>query len=94
MAFRKRITIGEMTQGLLYFERDLEKGIYQLIALENGNLFQRASQLSHRYAQEFGVRYLDMLHVASALLVGATRFLTFDARQGKLAKAVGLQVKP
>jgi len=94
MAFRKRITIGEMTQGLLYFERDLEKGIYQLIALENGNLFQRASQLSHRYAQEFGVRYLDMLHIAAALLVGATRFLTFDARQGKLAKAVGLQVKP
>ena len=40
------------------------------------------------------MRYLDMLHIAAALLVGATRFLTFDARQGKLAKAVGLQVKP
>jgi hypothetical protein len=43
---------------------------------------------------EFGVRYLDMLHVSAALLLNAPRFLTFDTRQGKLAQAVGLQVKP
>jgi predicted nucleic acid-binding protein len=52
-----------------------------------------ASQLSNRHALEIGVRYLDMLHVASAVLLKADRFLTFDLRQRRLAKAVGLDVK-
>ena len=36
----------------------------------------------------------DLLHVALALTLGATEFLTFDARQATLAKAAGLKVKP
>jgi len=35
---------------------------------------------------------LDTLHVASALELGAERFWTFDERQAKLARAVGLKV--
>jgi hypothetical protein len=34
------------------------------------------------------------LHVALALESGAKIFLSFDARQRKLAKAAGLKVKP
>ena len=34
---------------------------------------------------------LDTLHVACALELGAERFWTFDARQAKLARAVGLK---
>jgi predicted nucleic acid-binding protein len=34
---------------------------------------------------------LDTLHVASALELGAERFWTFDERQAKLARAVGLK---
>jgi predicted nucleic acid-binding protein len=93
LAFRKRITVGEMTQGLLHLERDLERGNYQMSAVEEGSLFHKATQLSNRHALEFGVRYLDMLHVASALLVNARRFQTFDLRQRKLAQAAGLDVK-
>jgi predicted nucleic acid-binding protein len=39
-----------------------------------------------------GTRTLDTLHVASALELRATEFWTFDDRQAKLAKAVGLKV--
>ena len=94
LAFRKLITIGEMTQGLMHFERAQAEGVYELRLSEPGELFQTASRLSSRYALEFGVRYLDMLHIASALLANAKRFLTFDASQTKLARAVGLKVKP
>jgi len=94
LAFRKLITIGEMTQGLIHLERAQEEGVYELQPGVPDEIFQKATQLSHRHALEIGVRYLDTLHIASALLVNAKRFLTFDARQGKLAKAVGLEVRP
>jgi hypothetical protein len=40
------------------------------------------------------VRSFDLLHVGLAVTLGATDFLTFDARQATLAKAAGLKVKP
>jgi predicted nucleic acid-binding protein len=94
LAFRKQRTTEEATRALLHLERDLSEGIYELKPAPAEDLFGKVAQLSNRHAVELGVRYLDMLHVASALLVHAKRFLTFDARQGKLAKAAGLQVKP
>ena len=93
LAFRKLITIGEMTQGLIHFERGQTEGVFEFRKIESDDLFRKAAQLSNRHAVEHGVRYLDMLHVASALLANATRFLTFDLRQRKFAQAVGLDVK-
>lgn len=40
-----------------------------------------------------GTRSLDILHVATALVLGCQTFHTFDTRQGKLARAAGLKVK-
>ncbi len=94
LAFQKHIALSEMTQALLQLERDEAEGFYEMQYVEAEDLYIKTSQLSHRHALESGVRYLDMLHIASALLVNARRFLTFDVRQGKLAKAVGLEVKP
>ena len=94
LAFKKNIDLGEMTRALLQFEHDAAEGYLLLAELESKTVFEKADQLSNRHAAEVGVRYLDMLHVASALLIGARLFLTFDARQAKLANAVGLQVKP
>ena len=93
LAFRKLITIGEMTQGLIHFERGQTEGVFEFRKIESDDLFRKAAQLSNRHAVKHGVRYLDMLHVASALLANATRFLTFDLRQRKFAQAVGLDVK-
>jgi hypothetical protein len=33
-----------------------------------------------------------MIHVASALAMGADRFFTFDAKQSQLASAAGMQI--
>ena len=93
LVFQKDINLAEMTRALLQFEHDEAEGFLRSIILENDAVFEKASQLSNRYAVEHGVRYLDMLHVASALLANAKRFLTFDRRQRKFAQAAGLDVK-
>ena len=51
-----------------------------------------AEQLSAKYTWTLGYRGFDILHVATALHLGAREFLTFDARQKALAKAEGLLV--
>ena len=53
-----------------------------------------AKTLSKRHTMTGGHRSLDVLHVATALHLGAREFLTFDANQMKLALAEKLKVKP
>ncbi|MGA7460926.1 MAG: type II toxin-antitoxin system VapC family toxin [Candidatus Korobacteraceae bacterium] len=53
--------------------------------------FERCVQLAGQYGARLGLATLDTLHVASALELGAERFWTFDVRQTKLARAVGLK---
>ena len=57
-------------------------------------LVQEAESLAEHHTPVLGTRSLDILHVAAALVLGATEFCTFDTRQGKLAKATGLHVQP
>ena len=51
------------------------------------------ADLGFRYGPKLGVRTLDTLHVACALKLRAEQFWTFDSRQTKLAKAVGLDAR-
>ena len=46
------------------------------------------------YSATLRCRTLDIIHVAAALVLGTHEFITFDARQGTLAKRAGLTVKP
>lgn len=50
----------------------------------------RATELSRRHTLTQGHRTYDVLLVAAAIELGATDFLTFDARQARLAEAEGL----
>jgi predicted nucleic acid-binding protein len=56
--------------------------------------WERAVILLRRYGATLGARTLDVLHVASALILKPDVFLTFDKRQSQLAKAEGLRVLP
>ncbi len=68
----------------------------------NGDLFyldllwraalDRAFELSKKHSPTIGARSLDVLHVACALELKLSHFLTFDERQAKLAKATGLKL--
>jgi hypothetical protein len=51
-----------------------------------------AERLALDHSATVGTRSLDVIHVASALTLGCTDFVTGDVRQGRLAKAVGLRV--
>ncbi len=51
-----------------------------------------ASTYSRQRTAQGGNRTLDILHVATAVHLRAAEFLTFDARQQKLARQAGLKV--
>jgi len=54
--------------------------------------YERARRMTRRHSAQLGTRTLDILHVTSAIELGAERFLTFDERQRKLAQVEGLRV--
>jgi predicted nucleic acid-binding protein len=93
LAFRRQITEMDMTRHLLTFERDQDEGFFEVTSIDFPELLSKASQISHRHTLAHGLRYLDVLHIASAVTTKAKRFLTFDLRQRKLAAAIGLDVK-
>lgn len=55
-------------------------------------VFEVCTKLARQYGPKLGIRTLDSLHVACALELKAEHFWTFDERQAKLAKAVGLKI--
>lgn len=76
------------------FEADLANGIAILVPCSFQDVFVRAEDLSKKYTSAGGHRSFDILHVATALVLGAREFLTFDANQRKLATAEKLRVRP
>ena len=93
-AFRAEITAAEMNQSIAAFEQDIATGRWQRPAYTAATVEQKADELSAGHSTALGCRTLDIIHVAAALVLGATEFVTFDGRQGALAKQVGLTVKP
>ena len=83
----------EAARMLADLQSDLASGLLQIAPVDWANVISTAEQLSTRHTGKGGQRAFDVLHVATALELGARDFLTFDARQGALAKAAGLKVK-
>lgn len=90
--FRRLLTEVQAREMYGTFERDRIVGLWNQIDLPL-NTMETCIELARRYTSQFGTRTLDTLHVAAALELKAERFWTFDDRQAKLAKAVGLKLK-
>lgn len=90
-ACRKAITAGAMADALLSFEEDLAERRYTEIDVLWRATLRRAADISRTYTAKLGCRSLDALHVATALELGLRDFVTFDARQRQVARAVGLK---
>ncbi len=90
--FRKIIRRKEARLVWRDFEHDWG-GIYAVTEIPPES-FARAERLAQRYTARLGTRSLDILHVATALLLKPEAFFTFDERQRKLAKAERLRVIP
>ena len=88
--FRGYMTIVEADRTRHELEKDRDAGLWVSIHIPD-NAFNVCADLGRRYGSKLGVRTLDSLHVACALELKAARFWTFDGRQLKLARAVGLQ---
>lgn len=93
LVFRKQASLGEVRAIFDQFSLDRRLGAFRsaVLTLE---IWDKAAHFSELHTRAFGTRTLDVLHVAAALLLKPDVFLTFDKRQAKLARAVGLQVAP
>lgn len=91
--FRKEITIEQRKAAFSAIDSDLADQILAHTAIPWTNVFRTADELAGNHVETLGVRSFDLLHVAIAITLGATAFLTFDTRQSALAKAAGLKVK-
>ena len=90
--FRKEISKAERDHSLNLLLADLSAGIFHHIEIPQSSVLVETERLSAQQSEKLGTRSLDILHVAMALSLGCRRFLGFDQRQVKLAKAVGLSV--
>lgn len=91
--FRREIQIAEADRAAADFAEDV-RGSRYLISSVTPAVFDQAANLVHQHSATIGCRTLDTLHVASALTLGATTFLSFDVNQRGLAAATGLSLLP
>ncbi len=90
--YRKRLVAGSAEEILDLFKEDVEAGRLIMQTPNLAQVIRRASQLSARYTLSGGHRSFDILHIAGALELEATHFLSFDANQSTLARTLGLRL--
>jgi len=93
-AGRKEITPTQASAAISLLHSDLEAGFMALAESNLGGSFHDAEMIAERYAAKTLARSLDILHVAIAMSIGCTEFVSFDRRQRTLAKSLGLKVLP
>jgi len=96
-ALRLKVFRGEMSgresqESLRHLRTDIGSGVWQRPVYDPADVFHEAERLSARHAATLGCRTLDVLHVAAAVVLNATDFLTYDVRQANLARKAGLRV--
>jgi predicted nucleic acid-binding protein len=71
---------------------DKRLGRVQVASCNLSQVLEEALRLSSLCTLTGGHRSFDILHVASAVVLRADRFLTFDQNQARLARSLGLKV--
>lgn len=88
---RKLIDADTARAALADFEGDLSEGRLTLVDALWRRTLDLAAELSARHTPRLGTRTLDVLHVATAVVLGTTHFVSYDQRQSTLAKTLGLK---
>ncbi len=89
--FRTELLPSKVKTAHALLRKDIEEGVLLLKPLAAAG-YERAKQIARRRTPQLGTRTLDVLHVASALVLQADTFYTFDRSQRKLARIEGLIV--
>lgn len=74
-------------------DSDLRSRVFEAVPVDWPAVHRLAGELSERHTTSGGHRLADLLHVSTALHLGAREFLTFDAKQRQLAESEGLKVE-
>jgi predicted nucleic acid-binding protein len=74
------------------WETDIASGLNKVVPYDSDAVFRLAGSYSKNRTTQGGHRSLDILHVATAIHLGAKEFLTFDERQRMLAHHAGLKI--
>lgn len=90
--FRGAIPAGAAVQYWAGFEAAIDQGRLIVATSNLADVVDEAKRISSIRTLAGGHRAFDILHVASALKMNASHFLTFDGNQKNLAEAEGLVV--
>jgi predicted nucleic acid-binding protein len=82
----------ESKQMIRDLQDDISSEILKIVPIDEQDVHLIAERLSDKYATTLGARAMDTLHLATALHLGASHFLTFDAKQKKIALSEGMTV--
>lgn len=88
----------EVMRGLSFIASPVERATAHMAFAEDWRrlvileLDEQMTDLASTIAASTGVRTLDSLHIATAILANADAFITFDRRQGDAARAFDLTV--
>lgn len=88
--FRREAKPSQVRATRAQVEDDVRAGTLHRPAVNWEEVLREASALARAHTRATGCRSLDVLHCAAAKSVAATSFVTTDARQRRLAAAVGL----
>jgi predicted nucleic acid-binding protein len=83
---------GSAQVALSTLQANMAAGVFQTSQVDWADVHRLGERLAFQYTAKRGHRSFDVLHVATALHLGASQFLTFDGNQKKLAEAEGLVV--
>lgn len=90
--FRKEASSAQIRAARAEMQKHIRNGFFSMVAMPV-TAYELAQRIAGRQTAATGVRTLDILHVASALLLHAEMFWTFDARQASLAADEGLRLR-
>ena len=89
-----RVTLEQAALAHSLFADDLHTAHVCAIAdLSPDDLIPEVEALAHRHTARHGFRTYDLMHVASALLLGCDTFWSFDAKAAHLAELEGLKLR-
>ncbi|MFZ4115903.1 MAG: hypothetical protein ACOYK6_04155 [Chthoniobacterales bacterium] len=77
---------------LTKLDENLASGTFIIPAVHWADVHSLAERLSAKHAFTHGYYTLDVLHIATAIHIDATTFISFDQKQRILAKKEGLRV--
>jgi predicted nucleic acid-binding protein len=88
--FRKEAKASQVRATSELVEGDIRAGVLHRPTVAWEDVLRSAAALSKAHTRSTGCRSLDVLHCAAAQSVAAASFVTTDARQRRLARAIGL----